>query len=94
MNAPQWIERYSGYQLVLAAGTITVTVIWTESGYRVLLNGARRLKASFTDLEAAKEAGIDMARRVVQYAAHELNVLRMASPAPTHEWAAKLKDNG
>lgn len=78
---PKWTERYNCHRLVLAQGAITISVNWSsnngDSGFRVQVNDIK-LGRCVSELAEAKRAGADLARKIMQHATHELNLLRMA----------------
>lgn len=77
MRPPKWTDRYNCHRLVLAQGSIILAVDWSGTeGYRVKVNDIGLAKRS-TELADAKQMAIDFARKIMQHANHQLDVLRM-----------------
>ena len=82
VHVPTWVER-SGwptsstwYELILALGAIKIVVHWEErlEGYCVSVNGIC-VPGNFANLRNAKQAGLDLARKILNQATEELNAI-------------------
>lgn len=78
---PAWKSRYNCHQLVMAGGALTVDVIWNQipqkgspSGFTVSVNN-RSLKNVIPQLEAAKQAGLALAAKILAEATAQLKEL-------------------
>lgn len=76
---PRWRCRFGHHRLVLAQGAVVVHVRRADAGgWRVAVN-ATGLGNIVQDFDDAKQAGVDLARKILQHATHELDLLRMAT---------------
>lgn len=67
-----WTENYGCHSLRIGGGALTINVNWHKGGYAVSC-GNRKLKDVISDLDAAKAAGIWMARQILELAMEDLD---------------------
>ena len=77
MTSPVWEDCPAGKKLSLAEGAVGVLVVELRFGvHHVIVNGLPADEC-YETLEAAKQAGVDFARQIMQHAAHELDLLKI-----------------
>lgn len=75
----KWTEQYNCFKATVAKDAVTLCANWryvrsggeNETGYFVNVNG-RSLREPFRDIQAAKDAAVRLARKIVAEAAAEL----------------------
>lgn len=66
-----------GKKLSLAEGAVGILVVQLRFGvHHVIVNGLPADEC-YETMEAAKQAGVDLARRIMQHAAYQLDLLKM-----------------
>lgn len=76
----KWTAQYNCYKATVAKNAITLCANWrsvrgggeNETGYFVNVNG-RSLREPFRDIEAAKEAAVRLALKIIAEASEELS---------------------
>ena len=81
MTAPVWEDCPAGKKLSLSEGAIGILIIKLRFDvYHVIVQGISADEC-YETLEAAEQAGVDLARRIMQHAAYQLDLLKMVEGA-------------
>jgi len=75
---PRWEDCPAGRKLTLADGAVGILVVALRFGvHHVIVNGIPADEC-FETREAAELAGVDLARKIMQHAAYQLDLLKMS----------------